>query len=217
MTVLYAGAERAAWPRRASADWPCLPLSFAHTSWRMPDVRTQVDNTDASLDDNDLILAFAENKARLTRFIRHRCGDDAVDDLVHELWLKARAVDTPIEKPLAYLYRMADRLVLDSRRGASRLKSRDGDWGYVHNRLSEAMEPPIAERSLLARERLARVETTLRQVGERAALIFRRYRLDGIDQRRISEELGVSISTVEKDLRKTYDALLSLRERLDEE
>ncbi len=183
----------------------------------MPDARSLAGKTGTRLEHNDLITAFAENKARLTRFIRSRCGDDAVDDLVHELWLKARVVDTPIERPLAYLYRMADRLVLDSRRGASRLKSRDGDWGYVHNRLSEAIEPPIAERSLLARERLASVEKSLRQVGERAALIFRRYRLDGVDQRRIAEELGVSISTVEKDLRKAYDALLSLRDRLDEE
>ena len=168
-------------------------------------------------EDNPLVSVFAANKPRLARFLRLRYGDDEIEDLLQELWLKARAVSGPVGNPLAYLYRMADRLVLDSRRGASRLKSRDNDWSYVHNRSSEAVELPTAEDSLLARERLNAVESTLWQVGERAARIFRRYRLDGVDQRMIAHEFGVSLSTVEKDLRKAYDALLALRERLDEE
>ena len=157
------------------------------------------------------------HRARLARFVSIRCGNENVDDLIHELWLKAQAVDAPIDKPLAYLYRMADRLVLDTRRGASRGQSRDNDWAYVHERLSEAVEHPVAERTLIARESLAAVSAALREVGDRAALIFRRFRVDGMDQRGIANELGVSVSTAEKDLRKAYEALLSLRERLDEE
>jgi RNA polymerase sigma-70 factor (ECF subfamily) len=174
------------------------------------------DNGDR-VNDSDLIIAFMTHRVRLARFISVRCGNENVEDLVHELWLKAQAVNAPIEKPLAYLYRMADRLVLDSRRGASRGQSRDRDWAYVHEQLSEAVEHPVAERTLIAREALAAVNAALKTAGDRAARIFRRYRIDGVDQRSIAEELGVSTSTVEKDLRKAYDALLSLRERLDEE
>jgi RNA polymerase sigma-70 factor (ECF subfamily) len=47
--------------------------------------------------------------------------------------------------------------------------------------------------------------------------IFRRSRIDGIAQRAIAEEFGVSISTVEGDLRAIYRVLAELRERLDEE
>jgi RNA polymerase sigma-70 factor (ECF subfamily) len=171
----------------------------------------------AGSNESDLLTVFMANKSRLTRFISLRCGNEDVGDLVHELWLKAQAVQKSVEKPLAYLYRMADRLVLDSRRGASRSQSRDRDWGHANARLSEEIEPAVAERSLLAREQLDAVEAALRAVGDRAARIFRRYRLDGIDQRGIAQELGVSISTVEKDLRKSYDALLLLQERFDEE
>jgi RNA polymerase sigma factor (sigma-70 family) len=167
--------------------------------------------------DGELIRAFMDHRAQLARFLRLRCGAENVDDLLHELWLKARAVDTEVERPLAYLYRMADRLVLDERRGATRGRSRDGDWGYVHDRLSEAVEQPLAERTLIARERLSAADKALAAVGERPARIFRRFRVDGVDQREIARELGVSVSTVEKDLRKAYDALLSLRESLDEE
>ena len=51
---------------------------------------------------------------------------------------------------------------------------------------------------------------------ERAVAVFRRTRIDGVTQRVIAGELGVSISTVESDLRLVYRALAELRERLDE-
>jgi RNA polymerase sigma-70 factor (ECF subfamily) len=168
-------------------------------------------------DEDGLIAAFMLHRARIARFISLRCGGNDADDLLQELWLKARAVGTPVERPLGYLYRMADRLVLDRRRGASRGRSREGDWAHAYDRLSDASEPAFAERRLLARERLSNIDEALNAVGERAALIFRRYRLDGIAQRDIAEELGVSVSTVEKDLRRIYDALLSIEERTDEE
>ena len=50
----------------------------------------------------------------------------------------------------------------------------------------------------------------------RAVAIFRRSRIDGIAQRVIAQEFGVSISTVESDLRQVYRVLIELRERLDE-
>lgn len=183
----------------------------------MPEARPPGETPGADPISNDLTRALEANRERLLAFLRLRTGGDAVEDLLHDLWLKARSVETVVEAPLAYLYRMADRLVLDTRRGASRGQKREADWGFVHDRLSGAVDPPDAERRLLARERLAAVEAALRGVGDRAARIFRRYRLEGVDQRRIAQELGVSVSTVEKDLRKAYGALLALRERLDEE
>jgi RNA polymerase sigma-70 factor (ECF subfamily) len=46
--------------------------------------------------------------------------------------------------------------------------------------------------------------------------IFRRHRIDGLPQRQLAEEFGVSLSTVESDLRRAYAALAQLKERLDE-
>ncbi|GAA0294992.1 hypothetical protein GCM10009087_00910 [Sphingomonas oligophenolica] len=176
-----------------------------------------MENASFDVRESDLIAAFMAHRAQLARFLRLRCGEDGVEDILHELWLKAQAVDTPIDRPLAYLYRMADRLVLDGRRGAARGRTRDSDWGYIHEQLSETVVQPIAERTLIARERLDAADAVLKSVGDRAARIFRHYRIDGMDQRGIAQELGVSVSTVEKDLRRVYDALLSLRERFDEE
>lgn len=164
----------------------------------------------------DLLAAFVDQRAKIARFIALRCGDDDVDDLVHELWLKVRRVGKTVEKPIPYLFRMADRLVLDKRRGASRQRVRDNDWGYVHDVLSTAIESPTAESRLIVREKLEAVEEALQSAGERPRAAFRLYRMDGMEQKDIARTLGVSVSTVEKDLRKILDLLLSLREALYE-
>lgn len=185
-----------------------------------PRVRGAFTRVEGEAAETDLVTTFMAHREALARFLRLRSGSDTVDDLLQELWLRARASDQSdqiVGKPLAYLYRMAHSLVIDTQRGASRARSRDHDWGYVHDRLGDGEEPAHAERRLIARDELRTIDAALESVGQRAASIFRRYRLDGIDQRSIAGEMGVSISTVEKDLRKIYDALLQVRERGIEE
>jgi RNA polymerase sigma factor (sigma-70 family) len=162
------------------------------------------------------------NRPQLSAFLRARIGrgvDGAeVDDLLQELWLQSCTVDPAgIANPRSYLFRAAHNLVLNRARDVARRRDREAAWGYVHGRDHNGVEEPLAERGLLARERLATVDKALRGVGERAAKIFRRYRIDGIDQRRIAAELKVSLSTVEKDLRAAYAALLALNGPSDEE
>ena len=62
----------------------------------------------------------------------------------------------------------------------------------------------------MARETLAAVEARLDALGDPAALIFRRHRVDGLTQRRIADELRMGLSTVEKHLRRAYAAILGL-------
>jgi RNA polymerase sigma-70 factor (ECF subfamily) len=172
---------------------------------------------DADVTETDLVAAFVAERPKIARFIALRCGNDDVDDLVHELWLKVQLVDRFIDRPVPYIFRMADRLVLDRRRGASRQRERDNDWVYLNDRLSTAIEPAVAETRLIARERLDAVRKALDAAGPRASTAFRLHRLEGMEQRDIALRLGVSLSTVEKDLRKAYDALLSVREAFDED
>ena len=158
------------------------------------------------------------NRQQLRAFLRARIGagiDGAeVDDILQELWLKACAADPQdIANPRSYLFRTAHNLVLNRARDMARRLNREADWGYVHGRNQNSVEEPVAERNLLARERLATIDRALQGVSERAARIFRRYRIDGIDQRGIAAELNLSLSTVEKDLSAAYRALLALKDR----
>lgn len=169
-----------------------------------------------------LAAVFMADQQQFRAFLRARIGgggDGAeVDDLMQELWVLASSVDpTGISNPRSYLFRMAHNLVLTRARDAARQRDREAAWGYVHGRDQNGVEDPLAERGLLAQERLATVDRVLRGVGERAARIFRRYRIDGVDQRSIAIELKVSLSTVEKDLRAAYAALLALKGGSDEE
>ena len=52
---------------------------------------------------------------------------------------------------------------------------------------------------------------------ERTRTIFRRFRIDGEPQRLIADELGISVSAVEKHLARAYQAIADVKLRLDED
>jgi len=162
-----------------------------------------------------LEAVFLEHRPALLRFLRARGAGDAAEDLLQELWIKAAAgAAGPIAEPLAYLYRVANNLMLDRRRSEMRGARRDTEWSET--------APPVSggessEDALAARQWLKAVDETLAALGDRTDAIFRRYRLDGASQRDIAAEQGISLSAVEKHLQKAYRALGDLRRRLDAE
>jgi RNA polymerase sigma-70 factor (ECF subfamily) len=100
------------------------------------------------------------------------------------------------------------------RRSTVSRERRQFDW---HDTRTSADEEPMGERVLIARERLREVDQALEALGPRVAQVFRRYRIDGIGQAAIARDLGVSLSSVEKDLQKAYRALAELKARYDAE
>ena len=151
------------------------------------------------------------NRDRIVRFLEVRGAGDAAEDLFQDLWMRLTDRGTgPIAEPLAYAMRAANNLMLDRYRSARQGALRDSAW-------SEALaaDSPSAERVLISREQLARVEQAIAATGERPARIFRRFRIDGVQQREIAAEMGVSLSTVEADLRKVYAAIARIRRQFD--
>lgn len=165
-----------------------------------------------------LEAAFLENRERLRRFLIARGAGDGAEDLLQEIWLKIAARDSgPIASPVSYLYRTADLLMIDRYRAERQAKRRERDWSDTHDgTVPGVSDAPSAERHLIARERARMVTAALDVLGERPAAVFRRHRIDGVPQRQVADEFGVSLSTVESDLRKAYLALAQLKERIDE-
>ncbi|MDX3900429.1 MAG: sigma-70 family RNA polymerase sigma factor [Sphingobium sp.] len=166
-----------------------------------------------------LAAIFMENRAALLRFLRARGAGEYAEDLLQDLWMKLEAREPEdVADPLPYLYRMANNLMLDRYRSASRREKREQDWagGGVGVMSEVADDVPVDER-MIAAQRLGQAEAVLRELGPRVELVFRRFRLEGVGQRLIAEELGVSLTTVEKDLQKAYRAMLALKARLDTE
>ena len=163
--------------------------------------------------------AFLENRERLVRFLAARGAGDAAEDLVQEVWLRISASRPgPVASPLSYLYRMADTLMIDRYRSLRQAQARDKAWADVTSgALPGISDAPSVERQLAARDYMRLVaELLARLEPPRLADVFRRHRIDGVPQRQVAQELGISLSTVESDLRTVYRALADLKEGHDE-
>jgi len=149
--------------------------------------------------------AFTSHRPALLRYFRARGANEEAEDLLQDLWVKlSAATDVAPDDALAYLYRMAHNLMLDRRRAALRRRRREEDY---HDLLGDTDETPDAEHVLLARERLRHVDRLLASLGSRTDYIFRRHRVEGIAQKDIAAELGVTLSAIEKHLQKAYRAV----------
>ncbi len=156
------------------------------------------------------------HRAQLLRFLQAHGAGDAAEDLLQELWMRVRAQPSgPIANPLSYLYRAANNLMIDRARADRQARLRDQAWTDVQG-MEERSHEPTAEERLIARQQLARYSAVIDGLGARAALCFRRFRLEGVAQKQIAAELGVSLSTVESDLRGVYAALLAARRQSDD-
>ncbi len=157
---------------------------------------------------------FLANRAALMRFLVARGAGEHAEDLLQELWLKIVSAPTgPVARPLSYLFRAAENLIRDRHRAARQATLRDQAWDESQSpTLAGASDAPSGERVLIARQELARIERALAELGERARETFRLHRIEGAAQRDIAARLGVSLSTVESDLRKAYRVVLAARE-----
>lgn len=156
------------------------------------------------------------NRAQLLRFLVAHGAGDAAEDLLQELWLRVSERPTgPIANSLSYLYRAANNLMIDRHRAERQARLREQSWTETYAG-DEAAPDPGAEHALISREELRRMDAALAAAGERPAYCLRRFRLDGVAQKDIAIELGVSLSTVESDLRRAYAALLAARRQSDD-
>ncbi|MBX7489848.1 RNA polymerase sigma factor [Qipengyuania sp. GH25] len=169
--------------------------------------------------DDGLQAVFLANRDGLLRFLQARGAREDADDILQDVWLKiSRAPPGPVASPMSYLYRAANTMMIDRYRSNKQAKSREEKWVEAGSGpVPGVSDSPSVERVIAGRQSALKVENMLASLPRRAVDIFRRNRIDGVSQRAIAEELGVSVSTVESDLRIVFRALADLRERLDEE
>ncbi len=152
----------------------------------------------AQADDVDHVVR--ENEAMLRRFIALRVrGAMDVDDLVHEVFLRfaRRPADQVIERLESYLFQTAANLIRD---GARHQRVRRQTMSEV-TAFSAGATEPSPEQSLIDRQTLVQVRAALADLPERTRHVFLLYRIDGLRHQDIARALGVSVSTVEKDVR----------------
>ncbi|WP_426264238.1 RNA polymerase sigma factor [Sphingomonas sp. PWP1-2] len=152
--------------------------------------------------ESGLKAVFLAEQPMLLRLLVARLGNRAdAEDALQDMWIKLDQLPTsqPVAQPAAYLYRMASNHASDRRIAATRSGARDTAWMEVQ---PAADEQPTIERALLDRERLTRLENALAAMPERMRTALRLYRLEDVPQKEIAARLGMTLSGVEKLLRR---------------
>lgn len=159
-----------------------------------------------------------EEREEFLRFLRARGAGDGAEDILQDAWLRLAALPTtPIADPRSYVFRALNNVMVDRFRSAQRSRRRDAEWLDVAAGEDGRSDAPLPDRVLIARSALSEAEAALQAEGPRVLEIFRLFRLSGMTQRAIARQLGLSLSTVEKDLQKAYRTLTLLKERQDAE
>ncbi|WP_425231067.1 RNA polymerase sigma factor [Sphingomonas sp.] len=148
-----------------------------------------------------LRAVFLAERPMLLRLLAARLGSrEEAEDAYQDLWLKLDGLaDQPIAQPAAFLYRTAANAATDRRIAAARRTARDTGWLEVQ---PGAGELPDAERILVARDEMRSVQAVIDAMPDRMATALRLFRIDRRPQREIADELGISVSGVEKLLQR---------------
>ncbi len=154
------------------------------------------------------LAAFPEHYHALVAFVARRVGSrQTAQDLVHDAWLRLAEHAAPAEPsrpaepaPRAYLYTMAEHLVIDHLRHRQRTAER------FESGASEGQALDVAD-ACSHREALAAVDAALAALPGRCRAIFLADRLDGLPQAEIAARHGISVKTVEREVMRAMDTV----------
>ena len=153
--------------------------------------------------DDELVAAFARNERRIKRYLISRTRSHAdSDDLAQEAWIKlARNGAAALTAPVPYLMRIARTLAVDHDRGQKRkLTSNDIDV-----LLSVPDEQPGPEKQIEDRDQIRCLMQIMDELPDRQRKMLVAGRLEQRRHADIAAEFGVSVRTVELEIRKAVD------------
>jgi RNA polymerase sigma-70 factor, ECF subfamily len=143
-----------------------------------------------------LLLDYETLKAQLARYLG---SVDRANEALQDTWLRLERASPqqPVERPFAYLLRIAYNLALKRRQSERRAVTLDDARGAL-NLVDDAPDP---ERVVTARSELAALERALAELPPRQREILIASRADGIPLREIATRLHVSQRLVEMELK----------------
>jgi RNA polymerase sigma factor (sigma-70 family) len=170
-----------------------------------PMPRPEIDARGEGEETGALLRAYLERRGDLRRFFLARLGGDAdVEDLVQELYLKVVDLDgRAVRNPASFLYSMASSLMLDRMRQSRRAGVRDFVWRSTTQTFVGSVEiadGPDAEATVIARQRLERLNTALQALSPKTQSVFRAHKFEGLSYVETAKRLGMSRKAVEKHM-----------------
>lgn len=127
--------------------------------------------------------------------------------MTQELFMRLVDADLEaIDMPERYLFRMARNLLLDRARFGGRQSSLKRDYG-LH--VGHGIDPIDPQRVAEGQEMLLALSAALRELPERTRDIFILYRVENVPLRTIAGQFGISVSAVEKHVRRAMRYVLA--------
>jgi RNA polymerase sigma factor (sigma-70 family) len=153
----------------------------------------------------------ALERGPLLRYLSRYLDRASAEDVAQSLYFKLQRVadHPPIDNKRAYLFRLAFNLAVDHGRAEARqLKLQEEAAGY----LAGAGPQPDTVSVLVTQSELQRVAQAAMELPQQTRRIFQLNRFEGLTQREIASQLGVSATTVEKHIRRALDCLARARD-----
>ena len=145
---------------------------------------------------------YREEAPRLLRSLTRRTSNrDDARDMVHEIFCRVARLGAGgslrLDRPQAYLSRIATNLLRDRAKQASR------HMATSHLPADEGQIAGIDQQRLLeSRDMLTRVEAAMLRLRPKTREIFMAHRIDGLSYAEIAERTGLTVKGVEKQMSK---------------
>lgn len=158
-------------------------------------------------------VLYREHSPGLMRSLARRTSNrEDARELVQEIFCRLAGLGTDrlrrLDKPQAYLGRMATNLLRDRARQAARRMA--DQHVEADDRLLRGTDQ---EALLETRDMLRRVEAAVLRLRPRTREIFMAHRVEGLSYAEIAERTGLSVKGVEKQMSKAIAAIDRLLER----
>ncbi|OLS59554.1 RNA polymerase sigma factor [Pseudomonas putida] len=161
----------------------------------------------SSMSTEELERAFKAHSRELRVFLyRQLHSTETAADLTQETWLRMlrQRPRTPVENLRAFIFRIARNLAIDHVRSRASRERHDQGLAYLYEVTGET--PELID-TVAASQELETLDAALKRMGEPEQSIFLKCRLQGIAQKDVARELGMSLSSVEKHLASALDFL----------
>jgi RNA polymerase sigma-70 factor, ECF subfamily len=147
-----------------------------------------------------LIRRYGEFRHRLTR----RLGSsDRAEDALQDAYLRLDGVEVvgELRNPAAYIFRTAFNIAMNRLRAENRFLNA----AEVDALLHVADDAPDAMRIIESRSDLMRLKQAMAELPARRRDILLAARLEGLTQQQIADRFALSVSMVEKELKKAQE------------
>jgi len=156
-------------------------------------------------------MLIAERSSLVRRLARIVGSEPVAEDVAQSLYLRVQRIedDPPIGNKRSFLFRLASNLAVDHIRAErSHAKLQAEAQAFLW---SESAAPD-SEQIATARVELARVLKAAAMLPEPTRTIFRLHRFEGLRQSEVAGRCGVSVTTVEKHVRRALAILRKARD-----